>query len=256
MEWVIGILLDLVLLAIVFLCYRKGAKDGFAKTLVSLLGFVIAIVAASVLCAPVSNFVYDNLVQKPIETTVYNIVEENLTNAEDTVAPQGDAILDAIDEGISKLPAFIRNLTDIENKKDQIVQKVNELVRADAQEISTEITATFIRPVVIKVLSVLVFIVLFFVVWIACKLLAKALKIINKIPLLGQVNALFGGLIGIVKGLIVALIISWVIVMIVGEGGSLFGVISSKTVESSLILKTISTYNPLNLIIAGITQVK
>jgi len=251
MNIVFGILIDVVLLLIVFLCYKKGAKDGFAKTLVSLLGFAIAIVLAGSLCAPVSEFVYEKAIQPSVETAVSDVVNANLNN-ESSIVPTKQQISDTIDKTLEKLPAFIKDITGIEDKKDELMQTVSVHISANADEITQKICTVYIQPLVLKILSVIVFLLLFILIWLACKIIANALKIINKLPLLGKVNALLGGLIGVLRGVIFVLIVSWALVVIVKDGANLFGVISLETVESSIILKTIAQYNPLNLIISSL----
>lgn len=251
MNIVFGILIDVVLLLIVFLCYKKGAKDGFAKTLVSLLGFAIAIVLAGSLCAPVSEFVYEKAIQPSVETAVSDVVNANLNN-ESSIIPTKQQISDTIDKTIDGLPAFIKDITGIEEKKDEIIKTVDKHLSSNVDEITQEICTVYIQPLVLKILSVIVFLLLFILIWLACKIIANALKIINKLPLLGKVNALLGGLIGVLRGVIFVLIVSWALVVIVKDGANLFGVISLETVESSIILKTIAQYNPLNLIISSL----
>ena len=250
MEWIIGIAIDIVILLLLFLCYKKGAKDGFAKTLVSLLGFVVAIVVASVLCAPVSEFVYDKTMKEPIEDSISSVFLGGTDETE--VVPEQSVISAAIEDSIEKLPPFIRDITGIEEKKDEIINTVNENVTSSAEKITEVVCDGYIKPVVIKILSVLVFLLLFILVWLICKIVAKMLKIINKIPLLGKVNELLGGIIGLVRGLVIALIVTFVIVMLVSDTAVLFGIISLKTVESSIILNAVATYNPLNLIITSL----
>jgi len=251
MDIVIGIIIDIVILLILFLCYKKGAKDGFAKTLVSLLGFVIAIVVASALCAPVSEAVYDNVVRTPIEDAVSSVVSGPEIDSSTPIS-QGADISGTIEEGIDSLPSFIKDITGIDEKKDEIISTVNAEKEKTIEKIVNTVCDGYIRPVIIKVLSVFVFLILFLAVWLICKIAAKLLKIINKIPLLGGVNKLLGGIIGLVRGLVIVLIVSWVIVMLTADGAVIFGVIGLKTVQSSIILKAVATYNPLNLIIKGL----
>ncbi|MBQ8868108.1 MAG: CvpA family protein [Oscillospiraceae bacterium] len=251
MEWVIGILVDLIIVGIIVLCVRKGSKDGFAKTLVGFFAFAIAIVLAGVLCAPAANLVYDKGLREPIENTVYGTVAENFVGGE--LVGTADQISQFITEGIDKLPSLIKDLTGIEEKKDAVLATVNELKSADIKEITDEIVAKYVAPVIIRILSIFVFIILFVVLLLVCKLLSKGLKLVNKLPLIGKLNAFLGGVLGLLQGAIVALVISWVLVAVTSDGGSLFGIISAETIESSLILKTVSTYNPLNTILSKLT---
>ncbi len=251
MEWVIGILIDLIIVGIVVICARKGAKNGFAKTLVGFFAFAVAIVLAGVLCAPAANLVYDKGLREPIENTVYSTVEENFVGGE--LVGTTEQISQFVDEGISKLPSFIKRLTGIEDKKDAVLETVNELKSAEIKEITDEIVAKYVGPVVIRILSIFVFIILFVVLLLICKLLSKGLKLVNKLPLIGKLNALLGGVLGLLQGAIIVLIISWVLVAITSDGGSFLGIISAETIGSSLVLKTVSTYNPLNLILSKLT---
>lgn len=250
MQYVVGIIIDVLILLVLFLCYKKGAKDGFAKTLVSLLGFVIAAVLASMLCAPISEAVYDKTMSKPIN----DAVSSALIGDEETsfVGLDKNTISTAVEEGINSLPSFIRDITGLESKKEEIVANVNESTNATVSKICDTVCESYIRPVVIKILSAIVFLLLFVAVWLICKIVAKMLKIINKLPLLGGLNKLLGGIIGLVRGVIFALVICFCIVVFTADGASIFGVITAQTVQSSLVLKTVATYNPLNLIITAL----
>ena len=253
MNWVIGILIDIILVAIVLIGYKIGKKDGFAKTLVSLLGFVIAILSATVLCKPVANFVYSNTVQKPVEAAVSSAIEQNLNS---TVSSSKQQIAVAIDKTIEGLPAFVRDVTGLENKKDDLVDSISELdIKLDG-EVGIELTKQYIQPLVVNFLSIIAFILLFAVVYLICKILAKSLKLVNKIPLLGRVNALLGGILGIVKGIVIAAVICFALNIAVTNAIDVLGIINAQTVESSFILKTVSTYNPLNLVLDSITVVE
>ena len=251
MEWVVGILIDLILVGIIALCVKKGAKDGFAKTLVGFFAFAIAIVLAGVLCAPAANLVYDKALKTPIEETVYGAVTENFVGGE--LSGTADEITQFINEGIDKLPALIKDLTGIEEKKDAVLATVNELKSADVREITDEIVAKYVGPVIIRILSIFVFIILFVVLLIVCKLLSKGLKLVNKLPLIGKLNAFLGGVLGVLQGAIIALIVAWVLVAVTSDGGSLFGFIKAEVIESSLLLKTVATYNPLNTILSKLS---
>ena len=247
MNWVIGILIDLIIVGIIVLFIRKGSKDGFAKTLVGFFAFAIAIILAGVLSAPVANLVYD----KAVKGSVENAVSENLVG--DSLSGTAEEISNVIDSTIEKLPAFIKGITGIEEKKEAVLQSVNELELADVKEITDNIVLKYIAPVVIKILSVLAFVVLFVALLFVCKLLSKCLKLVNKLPLIGKVNAFLGGVLGVLQGAVIALAVCWIVTAVTNDGGSLFKIVTAETIESSLILKTVATYNPLNLILSKLS---
>ena len=250
MKWVIGILIDLIIVGIIILSTRKGSKDGFAKTLVGFLAFAIAVVMAGALCAPVANLVYDKAVKTTVENTVYSVVSENIGTS---LSATADEISNTVDTTIEKLPAFIRGITEIEEKRDDVINSINQLKKADTKEITDNIVLNYIAPVAIKVLSALVFIVLFVVLFFACKLLSKCLKLVNKLPLIGKLNEFLGGVLGVLQGAVIAIALCWVLVAVTSDGGSLFKIITAETIESSIILKAFATYNPLNFILSKLS---
>lgn len=255
MDWVIGILLDVVLVVILLLCIRKGSKDGFAKTIVSFAGLFIAIILAATLSKPAADFAYTNFAQKPIETTIETAITSKTEGLKES-APSAQQLLEGVEGAIEKLPAFIKDALKTDQKQAEISDHIVALYTPDIAEFSKKAADTIVKPIVISILSVVVFFVLFFAVLIICAILSKALKIVNKLPLLGGINALFGGVLGALKGVVIVLIINFVIVSVTSSGADILGIITAKTVESSLIMKNLALVNPLNAVISSVFGTK
>ncbi len=257
MNWVIGILLDVILVAIALLCIRKGSKDGFAKTIVSFAGIFIAIILAVSISKPIANYAYTNFAQKPIETAVENVIKDQANSTSEN-APSLDMLISGIEEKIEdeKTPAFIKNLFGTEEKRAELKEDIKSVYTPDIAELSKAATEKVLKPVLISIISAVVFITIFLAVLIICAILSKALKIVNKIPLLGGVNALLGGIIGLLKALIIVLIINYVIVSVTSSGTNILGVITAETVNSSLIMKNLALVNPLNSLLASVLGTK
>ena len=255
MNWVIGILLDVILVAVALLCIRKGSKDGFAKTVVSFFGIFIAIILAVSLSKPIANYAYTNFAQKPIENAIESSIGAELDKASES-DPSAQELLLGVEGAIEKLPEFINNSLKTEEKQAEISDHIVKLYTTNVSEFSHNITETVVKPILISILAVAVFVIVFLVVFIVCVILSKALKIVNKLPLLGGVNSLLGGIIGFLKGLIIVLIINYVIVSLTSSGTNIFGVITAETVHSSLIMKNLALVNPLNSLLASVLGTK
>ena len=256
MNWVIGILLDVILLGIAFLCIRKGSKDGFAKTAVSFAGIFIAIILAATVCKPASNFVYTGFVKAPVEAAVENVIREQTDSVSEN-APSVDKLVSGIEQMLQneKIPSFIKNLFGTEEKQAQLADNIKEVYTPDITELSKAATEKVLQPVLISVISAIVFILIFFVTFLICIILSKALKIVNKLPLIGGINSLLGGIIGFLKGLVIVLIINFAIVSITSSGTNLW-FITAETVQSSLIMKNLALVNPLNSILSSVLAAK
>ena len=247
MNWIFGILLDLILVAIVFLCVKGGSKNGFAKTVVGFLGIFVALILATILANPLAKLTYDKAIEKPVHTAIAGVIEDHLANATSPI-PDKEEFTNVINEQIDKLPAFIKNAVNFdENSEDyHDLFTLNDL---NAEAISQSICDTYVKPAANSVLTVVFFVILFIVLALVIKIVAKALKIVNKIPLLGGLNALLGGVAGLLKGAIIVLIVNWAVVTIVGDNSSLFGIITPEVINSSLVMKNLAIINPLNLLL-------
>lgn len=255
MNWVIGILIDVVLVVIALLCIRKGSKDGFAKTIVSFAGIFIAIILAASISKPVANYAYKSFAQKPIEAAIENSIQTQLDKASES-APSAQQLLSGFESAIEKLPNFIKNTLKTDEKQAEISDHIVKLYTTNITEFSQKITDIVVKPILISVIAAAVFVIIFIAVFIICAILSKALKLVNKLPLLGGVNSLLGGIIGLLKGLIIVLIINFVIISITSSGTNIFGVITAQTVECSLIMKNLALVNPLNSLLASILGIK
>lgn len=253
MSWVIGIVIDLVLLAIVILCARRGHKDGFAKTLVSFLGFFVALVVATAVCTPLANLTYNTVVAKPAEKMVANLID-------DKVEQYGEVDVDALTYSLTEAIGeydLLKKAIDAEKISAGIkaaIPSVSENI--DSAQMARQINRMLFMPLLVPLLAGIAFILIFVILLIICKILAKSLKLVNKLPLLGGLNALLGGLLGTLKGIIFVLIINWALVLLIGENGSLFSVITYEALQSSLITKYVSLVNPINILFSNIAPLQ
>ena len=91
-----GIIVDLIIIAVVLLFIFLGYKKGLTGSLIKLLSFIIAIVVAFVLYKPVANAVIENtVIDDNIRTTLG--VENKTENTEENVP---STIMDNINKEI------------------------------------------------------------------------------------------------------------------------------------------------------------
>ena len=255
MNWVIGIVLDIILLAIVVLMFRKGKKDGFAKTVVGFLGFFIAIIIATVVCKPVAEMSYNSFIRTPVKNAIETTIETQVDKIGESVSSADDLFMQ-IEKSLEKSPAFIRNLFVTDEKKTELASQINQIYTPDAAELAERAADTVVKPLAIPVLSVVTFVLVFFVSYLLCIILSKSLKLVNKIPLLGGLNSLLGGVVGALRGIVILIIIDWALIMFLGNGSNILGILTAETINSSLIIKFLSSINPLTAVFASVISAK
>lgn len=179
-----GIILDIVLIAIialnVFICYKKG----LVKLAVGLIAVAAAIILALVFYKPVSNLIIENT---------------------------------ELDENIEK--AIINNFTS-ETQEGQEVRYVSVLdylqkyVDDAVNKTQTEIVKQTAGMMAVKIINVAVLIGIFLLVRVVLLLLTFISDIITSLPILKQFNEVGGVLYGAIKALLIIYIILTIVFFI------------------------------------------
>lgn len=181
---VVGILYDVVAVAIILLVVYKGTQSGFLRSALSAASYVMAAGFASFLGPKIGAWVYSSMVEPPLYSMIENAVEQAFTDGATTTA-----------EMIAGLPGWVQSLIA------PYLQGVNPSEDFVASAKSTMLTAvdSALRTPVTWFLSALGFILLFLIIALVLRQVAKLFGGVNRLPLIGTVNMLFGGLVGVVQ---------------------------------------------------------
>lgn len=176
-----GIILDLIIVAIiilnVYLCYKKG----LVNLAVGLIAVFAAIVLAVIFYKPVTELVVENT---ELDETIKNTIVE-------TFAPEGAE---------SGQVQYVGILSYLETELGNVVNDTkNEIVYETANAMS------------IKIINLIVFVVIFIVVRVVLFALTFVADAITSLPILKQLDDVGG----IIYGLIKALLIVYAILAIV-----------------------------------------
>lgn len=166
-----GIIVDLIIIAVVLLFIFLGYKKGLTGSLIKLLSFIIAIVVAFVLYKPVANAVIENtVIDDNIRTTLSATlcVEDKTENTEENVP---STIMDNINK-------------EIENATDEVKANVID---------NTTITIVNIGSGIVIFLAVRVILVL----------ISLFAKILTDLPVIKQVDKLGGLAYGAIEGIVI-----------------------------------------------------
>ena len=221
-------IIDIILLAVFILIVILAAKKGFAKTLLDFLAIVLAVVLAYSIAPMVSEAVYDNIVKDKIVDSVEKQLDGKQLDAVGTA--------ESVKNIINELPEPV---VRISSSLGIDVKKLSEKI--DLNEISNNLTVESLtekvaKPIVMPALSLLSFALLAVVLMIILRLVAGVLSKLFKLPLVGTVNTVLGGVIGALKGVITVVIACMVLKSIFGGADNAFG----QMVDNSVVIKEIS----------------
>ena len=225
-------IVDIILVALVVITVGVAVKKGFITTLIETFSFLISAFAAKEISPLVSNWAYEAFIRDTVEKSFNNI----LSGAASGMSMQAKAneLLSDIPEGMLKLAELTG--TDI----NALASTVSAQAATNDQLVQNLIDKV-VYNIVTSVSQAIFFIVLFILFTIILSIVAKLFKKVNKIPLLGKVNEVLGGVIGVIKAVIIVFVICTIMYIVVGvmdENAFVDAVVNSK------IYSFICEYNP------------
>ena len=172
-----GIIIDLIILALIVLSVFLGYKKGLAKSLIKILSFFIAIIIAAVFYKPVANLVIEKtLIDENIKESVINIVKDDIEETgevkEDTNLPE--TMVNYINDSVKNA---------VNDTKDKIVENVADGIATTAINVGSAIA-------------------LFIVVRIALLIVSLLSNILTDLPLIKQVDKTGGIIFGLLRAII------------------------------------------------------
>lgn len=220
---------DIICVAAVLLLAARYARKGLMASLVGMAGTLVSLIAAHVFSTRAAPWLFDRLMADSFRERIAA-----------TLAEQGSVDLAALTESFAGfLPESFRR-----SVIDTFTQSVTGALSGNSAALADSIVTDVIQPLMTPVISI----VLYFVVFAACRLLISFLTTVlgnvNRLPVLGGVNRTLGFFVGLAAGLIdlfLALCVIWALIVI--TGGSL-PVLNDETLAASWFYQLFLQLNP------------
>lgn len=205
-----GIILDIIIIAIialnVFICYRKG----LVKLAVGLIAVLGALILSMIFYRPISNAIIKNT---EIDEKIENAIIENFSAETDE----------------SEEVRYVGIIDYLEKYVDDAVNKTqNEIVYETAGTMA------------IRIINIAVILIIFLLARVALLLLTFISDIITSLPILKQFNEVGGVLYGIVKAILIIYVILAVVFFVIYATGN---TVISDAIENSFITKFFYDHN-------------
>ena len=180
-----GLLLDIVFVGIVALCAVMAAKKGFVRTLIELIGYIVAIAVAISFSGVIANFVFDKFIEPASVTSIANIIEDKGTQA------------------LENVPVFIKSIAE---KAGVNFSELENSVGTTATQTAGEIVNTALKPIAVSIVKSIAIIILSVLLLVIVRFFARIVNSLFKGALLGSANKLLGAILGAAKGVIFAVL--------------------------------------------------
>lgn len=147
------------------------------------------------------------------------------------------------------VPMFFGGMAaEIVDGKAPAIRSVILVMQSSSASFKDAVINGIIEPCVKIFVQTLAFGIIFIVVLVVLNLLSKLLKFVNKIPVIGGLNALCGGLVGIVEGVISVFVVCIVVRLITVLGGGTVMFFNAADIDTTFIFKVFYNFDFLNFI--------
>ena len=208
-----GILIDVILIAIVILNVAIGYKKGLINVIFNICAFLIAILVTLILYKPVSNLIINN-------TDIDNRIKEVIINN------------NQVDEN-SENESSEEEKTEIQKYVESKVNDVEDTAKAEA----IEIVADIIAKTAIEILTAILLFIITRILVIILKFFSEAL---SNIPIIKQFNQVGGIVYGLLKAIIIIYLILTILFLIISINGN---ATVSAAIDDSIITKILYENN-------------
>lgn len=228
----ISVLLDTFIIIIMIYYVIKGLKAGFAKTITNLIGYVISLSLAFAISTSISTTIFNTFVRESLSSFVIEKI---------TTSDQYTMLSDQLATALSNLPPILKN-----NINMDLEGLANSLTGTDSiVNMAGVVVDMVFAPMAIMLIRSIAFFILFSIFMFIVRRIANALKIANKIPILGSVNSILGGALGFLQGGLIVFLLAILLEMFVTFMPNTIANLNASTLESTYILKHIVNYNPM-----------
>lgn len=205
-----SIIIDLIVAAVILITVLISARRGFVRTVAEVAGFIAAVFITFTISTPLGNITYDKIIEPPIVSSVSSAA--------------GDSVSETVDTAWNSLPEFVKsNSEKLGFSKEDIDKSIADNIGGGTETAVKAASQNTVKPMVVKLLSLIYSVFILIVLLLLVKLLARFINRLFSFSIMGRLNRILGGVLGIPKGIIIAIAFCLIISLIVSftKGGFL-----------------------------------
>lgn len=230
-----GWIWDILLIVILVLSISFAARKGFIRTLIELVGYIIALIAAAYLGGMLAEFVFETFVRGGMVSSIQEQIEATGLND----------IATGITGAFESLPSYI---TDTIAALGITPSAVAAQLTGDgltAESVAASVVDVAVKPAMLTMLRSVFHVILFVILLFVVRRIARLCGFVNKIPLVGDLNIVLGGAFGLLKGVVWVLFLCTVVSLLQPMLQEVWPFFNDETIESSYLFRFVYHNNPI-----------
>lgn len=221
-----SIILDVLVIGIIVWCVIVSAKKGFVSVVVETIGIIVAFSLALTFSAPLAEVTYDKIIEP-------SVLERIESGAQETSEVTAEQITDSLPENIFNIASGLGiNL-------DGFAEKISTDA-VDTSAMVQKISAEVIKPVAVAIGKMAFTLIIFFLLSVVVKFLAKILNKFFSFSIIGKVNRTLGGVVGGVRGVLTAAVFCVSVTLAISLLGNGFWIFTMDNINKTFIFKELA----------------
>ncbi len=200
-------IIDIIFIALVIFVVVSSSRKGFVSTLLDTFSTIISAIASYLLCNPLAEKIYELFVHDLVRTRFLRVLDE--INSGVSITEKAAAMI----EGLPPMAVKLAESAGL--NMNSVISTVSSGGNLTNEQLADFAVDKIGYDIMITIIEILVFIVLFIVFALLVRFISKFFENVNKIPFLGKLNSLLGGVIGIVKAIILLFFVCTIVFFIV-----------------------------------------
>lgn len=221
----VSLIVTIIVIAILVCFLIRGVLKGFLYVALSTASLVVTLIIAGLLVPWFSGVIESSFIGKGVESQISAYLDQNLND------PLVNSVGSIQESVIGNLP-LPQNMREDISEKNTTDEYVELQVGSFTEYLKVRLVKIANRVIAYVILSILLFILI--------RILLSFSKAIRKIPIVGGINAFFGGVVGLLEGLLILWCLCLLIMMF---SGTSFGVKAVEVINGSKFLKFIYDNN-------------
>ena len=233
--WItLDLILAVVIISYIFIC----ARHGFIRNAIEVVGFAFAIYLSFALSGIIADTVYRNTIEQRIVKKVTASVNDSSKNTvNETVHSVFEYVPKMVKDSAENIGLNEKSVSD------NITKKLGNT--ASVEQMAASATKSIAEPVLVPIIKSIAGLILFAVCMFLVRALAKVVDRAAKLPVIDRVNSFLGGILGLIKGMIIACAICIIISTIVAFTENGFLIFTKENIDRSYLFGLFSKINPL-----------
>lgn len=184
--------LDIIIVGIIIFCVFVGYKNGFVKTVMNFISFIIAFIMAKTFSPPLSLFIYSGWIKPNFVAGVTEQIEKFLSPSIN---------LDSLVRNPNPPHNFITMLEGYGVDLPHVDEWINEAVSKGAANLNEYVATNLVEPVARGIADFLSFTAILIVSLLLLRIVTSLINRAAKLPGLNFINSTGGILLGFIYGM-------------------------------------------------------